>query len=41
MTQLVQGLAELVASPADEYVARLVAMARRQGEQLVGIGAAR
>jgi osmoprotectant transport system ATP-binding protein len=31
---------ELVASPADEYVARLVAMARRQGEQLVGIGAA-
>jgi osmoprotectant transport system ATP-binding protein len=33
--------AELVASPADEYVARLVAMARRQGEQLVALGAAR
>jgi osmoprotectant transport system ATP-binding protein len=32
---------ELVASPADEYVARLVAMARRQGEQLVAVGAAR
>jgi osmoprotectant transport system ATP-binding protein len=33
--------AELVASPADDYVAQLVAMARRQGEQLVEIGAAR
>jgi osmoprotectant transport system ATP-binding protein len=32
---------ELVASPADDYVARLVAMARRQGEQLVAVGAAR
>jgi osmoprotectant transport system ATP-binding protein len=32
--------AELVASPADEYVARLVAMAKRQGEQLVAVGAA-
>ena len=30
--------AELVASPADDYVGRLVAMAQRQGEQLVGIG---
>ncbi|HEY5952415.1 MAG TPA: ABC transporter ATP-binding protein [Kofleriaceae bacterium] len=32
---------ELVAKPADEYVGRLVAMARRQGEQLVAVGAAR
>ena len=31
--------ADLVASPADDYVAQLVAMARRQGEQLVGLGA--
>jgi osmoprotectant transport system ATP-binding protein len=28
--------AELLASPDDDYVARLVAMVRRQGEQLVG-----
>ena len=33
--------AELVASPADDYVARLVAMARRQGEQLAVLGAQR
>jgi osmoprotectant transport system ATP-binding protein len=33
--------AELVASPADEYVAKLVAMARRQGEQLTTLGAGR
>jgi osmoprotectant transport system ATP-binding protein len=33
--------AELMASPADDYVARLVAMARRQGEQLSGLGAAK
>lgn len=32
---------ELMASPADDYVARLVAMARRQGEQLAAFGAAR
>jgi len=31
---------ELVAAPADDYVARLVAMARRQGEQLVALGGA-
>jgi osmoprotectant transport system ATP-binding protein len=31
--------AELVASPADDYVAKLVAMARRQGEQLAAIAA--
>jgi osmoprotectant transport system ATP-binding protein len=31
--------AELVASPADDYVARLVAMARRQGEQLAELAA--
>jgi osmoprotectant transport system ATP-binding protein len=29
---------ELMAHPADEYVARLVAMARQQGEQLIGLG---
>jgi len=29
--------AELVRAPADEYVANLVAMARRQGEQLVAL----
>jgi osmoprotectant transport system ATP-binding protein len=33
--------AELVAAPADEYVAQLVAMAKRQGEQLAAFGAAR
>jgi osmoprotectant transport system ATP-binding protein len=32
--------AELIASPADDYVARLVAMAKRQGEQLAAFGAA-
>ena len=32
--------AELMAAPADEYVARLVAMARRHGEQLATFGAA-
>ena len=32
--------AELVAAPADDYVAKLVAMARRQGEQLLGLGGA-
>jgi osmoprotectant transport system ATP-binding protein len=30
--------AELVAAQADDYVARLVALARRQGEQLAGLG---
>jgi osmoprotectant transport system ATP-binding protein len=30
--------AELVAAPADDYVAQLVAIARRQGEQLVALG---
>lgn len=33
--------AELFAAPADEYVARLVAMARTQGEQLRALGGAR
>jgi osmoprotectant transport system ATP-binding protein len=32
--------AELVAKPADDYVAQLVAMARRQGEQLRELGGA-
>jgi len=32
--------AELVANPADDYVAQLVAMARRQGEQLRELGGA-
>jgi osmoprotectant transport system ATP-binding protein len=32
--------AELVANPADDYVAALVAMARRQGEQLRALGGA-
>jgi osmoprotectant transport system ATP-binding protein len=32
--------AELVAKPADDYVARLVAMAKRQSEQLAAFGAA-
>jgi osmoprotectant transport system ATP-binding protein len=32
--------AELMAAPADDYVARLVAMARRHGEQLAAFGAA-
>jgi osmoprotectant transport system ATP-binding protein len=32
--------AELMAAPADDYVARLVAMARRHGEQLATFGAA-
>jgi osmoprotectant transport system ATP-binding protein len=31
--------AELVAAPADAYVAELVGLARRQGEQLRGLGA--
>jgi osmoprotectant transport system ATP-binding protein len=33
--------AELVAAPADDYVARLVAMAKKQGEQLASFGAAK